>query len=424
MAYWKTKLSLSQAFLEALESLTGNKLRSGLTVLGIVIGVAAVIAMLAVGRGAEQSITGSITSIGTNLLFVFRGGFEGGGPQGGFENRSNDRPLTLEDAEALKDSLEAPSVLSTAAGLQGSALLSYGGQSVTTMIMGSVPSEAVLRNLVLAEGEFITEEHLLGRASVVVLRPDTADELFGRHEGVVGELIRIEGQPFRVIGVLVPSGGGAFGSMDNEAFIPFSTAQARLIRRGTRGEVDMIYVQAVSAEAVPMASEEVSAILRRRHGTPIGDDDFTVFTQQQFLTTFATITNVLTIFLGGIAGISLLVGGIGIMNIMLVSVTERTREIGLRKALGARRRDILVQFLTESSVLSLVGGIVGILFGWLIAFIVGRVAIASGTDFVPLVGFDAVLLATMFSAAVGLFFGIYPANRAAGLEPVEALRHE
>jgi putative ABC transport system permease protein len=292
------------------------------------------------------------------------------------------------------------------------------------MIMGSVPSEAQLRNFVLAEGQFIVEEHVLGRASVVVLRPDTADQLFGRHEGVVGETVRIEGQPFRVIGVLVPSGGGAFGNMDNEAFVPFSTAQARLIRRATRDEVDMIYVQAVSAEAVPSAAEEVAAILRQRHATPIGDDDFTVFTQQQFLTTFATITGVLTIFLGGIAGISLLVGGIGIMNIMLVSVTERTREIGLRKALGARRRDILIQFLTESSVLSLLGGVIGIVLGWLIAFIVGKVAAASGTDFTPLVGLDAILLATIFSAAVGLFFGIYPANRAAGLEPVEALRHE
>ena len=180
----------------------------------------------------------------------------------------------------------------------------------------------------------------------------------------------------------------------------------------------------MSAESVPSASEEISQILRQRHRTPIGEDDFTVFTQQQFLSTFATITGVLTVFLGGIAGISLLVGGIGIMNIMLVSVTERTREIGLRKALGARRRDILIQFLTESSVLSLVGGIIGILFGWLISFIVGRVAVATGTQFIPVVGLDAILLATIFSAAVGLFFGIYPASRAARLEPVEALRYE
>jgi putative ABC transport system permease protein len=175
---------------------------------------------------------------------------------------------------------------------------------------------------------------------------------------------------------------------------------------------------------VTAASDEISQILRTRHRTPIGMDDFSVFSQESILNTVQSVTGVLTIFLGGIAAISLLVGGIGIMNIMLVSVTERTREIGLRKALGARKRDILIQFLTESSVLSLIGGIVGIILGWLIAFIVGKVAAATGNNFTPIVGLDAILLATIFSAAVGLFFGIYPANRAASLEPVEALRYE
>jgi putative ABC transport system permease protein len=197
----------------------------------------------------------------------------------------------------------------------------------------------------------------------------------------------------------------------------------RLLERD-RNEVDVIYVQAVDAESVPVASEEISQILRNRHQTEVGADDFTVFTQEDFLSVAGTITNVLTIFLGGIAAISLLVGGIGIMNIMLVSVTERTKEIGLRKALGARKADILLQFITESSMLSLFGGIVGILFGWLISFVVGKIASASGTPFTPSVGLDAVLLATVFSTAVGLFFGIYPANRAANLEPVEALRYE
>ena len=417
-------MTLAQAFLEALESLTGNKLRSGLTILGIVIGVAAVIAMLAVGRGAEASITGSITSIGTNLLFVFSGGQQGGG-RGGPENiSSNDRPLTFADAQAIADPLAAPSVLAVAPGLQGNGTLSFGGESSSITILGSVPVEYTVRNFAMSEGEFITEEHMLGRASVVVLGPEAADNLFGHHSGVIGETVRIEGQPFRVIGVMEARGGGAFGSEDDQAYIPLSTAQARLMRRSSRDEVDIIFVQAVSAEAVPQAAEEITQILQQRHHTPIGENDFTVFTQQEFLTTFATITGILTIFLGGIAGISLLVGGIGIMNIMLVSVTERTREIGLRKALGARKRDILVQFLTESSLLSLIGGIIGILFGWLISFGVGKIAAASGTAFTPVVGIDAVALATIFSAVVGLFFGIYPANRAAGLEPVEALRYE
>ena len=203
-----------------------------------------------------------------------------------------------------------------------------------------------------------------------------------------------------------------------------TTAQARLIRRATRDRVDMIIVQASDAELVPQAAEEVSQILRTRHRTEIGADDFTVLTQQDFLATAQTITNVLTIFLGGIAAISLLVGGIGIMNIMLVSVTERTREIGLRKALGARKIDILFQFLTESSLLSMFGGLIGIGLGAAISYVVGRIAEAQNTPIDPSIGMDTVLLATLFSTAVGLFFGLYPANRAAGLEPVEALRYE
>jgi len=420
-------MTFGQALLEAIESLNGNKMRSGLTVLGIVIGVAAVIAMLAVGNGAQASITGSISSIGTNLLFVFKGsadGPPGPGDRNGGGSGNNDRPLTLADAAAIADRFAAPSVDSVAPVIQGNGTVAFAGENSTTTISGVTPTYSPVRNLELAEGEFINEEHLNGRMSVVVLGPETADALFGHHDGIVGETIRIEGQPFRVIGVLVAKGGGAFGSEDNAAYIPFTTAQARLIKRGSRDEIDVLYVQATTAEAVPQASDEIANILRQRHRTPIGDDDFTVFTQQDFLKIFETITGVLTIFLGGIAGISLLVGGIGIMNIMLVSVTERTREIGLRKALGARKKDILLQFLTESSLLSLIGGVIGIMFGWLIAFAVGKVATATGNNFTPIVGTDAILLSTSFSAIIGLFFGIYPASRAASLEPVEALRYE
>ena len=418
-------MTFTQSILEALESLNGNKMRSGLTVLGIVIGVAAVIAMLAVGNGAQASITGSISSIGTNLLFVFSGSAEGppGGPGSG-RSGNNDRPLTLTDAEAIADPFAAPSVELVAPAIQGNGTLTYAGENSTTTISGVTPDYAVVRNMELAEGEFINEEHILGRMSVVVLGPESAIAIFGHADGIVGETIRIEGQPFRVIGVTVAKGGGAFGSEDNAAYIPFTTAQARLIKRGSLDEVDVIFIQATTAEAVPLAADEVSNIIRQRHRTPIGVDDFSVFTQQDFLATFETITGVLTIFLGGIAGISFLVGGIGIMNIMLVSVTERTREIGLRKALGARKKDILLQFLTESSLLSLIGGIIGIMFGWLIAFIVGKVATATGNNFTPIVGTDAILLSTSFSAIIGLFFGIYPASRAANLEPVEALRYE
>ena len=409
-------MNLAQPVIEALDSLASNKLRSGLTILGIVIGVGAVIAMLAVGRGAEAEITGSIEDIGTNLLFVFQGSTT--------EEVRNPKPITMGDADALMDPFAAPSVLGVAPILQGSGEVTFSGETTITQISGVTPDYAQVRNWNVTEGEFINEAHILGRASVVILGTEVAEELFGRKDGVTGETVRIEGQPFRVIGVMKEKGGSSFQSEDDVVIIPLSTAQARLLRRSTRDRVDMIMVSAVSSDDVISASEEVSAILRQRHRTGIGEDDFTVLNQQDFLDTAAAITGVLTIFLGGVAGISLLVGGIGIMNIMLVSVIERTREIGLRKAMGARKQDILIQFLTESALLSLFGGIIGILLGWGIGVVVGQIAAASDTALNPVIGIDSVLLATLFSAAVGLFFGLYPANRAASLEPVEALRYE
>ena len=410
-------MNIAQSIIEALESLNANRLRSGLTMLGIIIGVGAVIAMLSVGQGAQSSITGAISGIGTNLLFVTSG------------NRTQDvrnpRPLTMEDAQAIADPLVSPDVEAVAPNIQGSAEVSVAnGKQTTNSITGVTPNFFAMQNYTVTEGAFITQDQVFGQASVVVIGPGIADKLFGRHDGVVGETIRLNGQPFRVIGITASKGGGSFGSQDSNIYVPISTAQARLIHRASVNEVDLIYVQAISAEAVTPATDEVTQVLRQRHHTPIGIDDFTIFSQKDILSIATTVTGVFTIFIGGIAGISLLVGGIGIMNIMLVSVTERTREIGLRKALGARKRDILVQFLTESSLLSLFGGVIGIGLGWALAVLVGRIATASGNPFSPTVNLSSILLATLFSAAVGLFFGIYPANRAAGLEPVEALRYE
>ncbi len=409
-------MNVWQTILEALESLNANKMRSGLTILGIVIGVAAVIAMIAVGDGAQASITGSINDIGTNILFVFSGNDQA-------EVR-NPRPLTLKDAEALADPFAAPSVAAVAPVLQGQHEVAAGGEKTRVAVNGVMPVHQQVRNETVAEGEFINESHILGRASVAVVGPDTADKLLGRHEGILGETIRIDGQPFRIIGVLTPKGGGSFGSQDNRVLVPFTTAQSRLMTGRAADSVDIIFVQATSAETTTQAAEEVTQILRTRHRTEIGADDFTVFSQADMLSTASSITGILTVFLGGIAAISLLVGGIGIMNIMLVSVTERTREIGLRKALGARKRDILIQFLAESSLLSMLGGLIGILLGWLISVVIYQVSVRAGTPFEPSISANAVLLATVFSAAVGLFFGIYPANRAASLQPVEALRYE
>jgi putative ABC transport system permease protein len=408
-------MNLWSSFIEALESLAANKLRSGLTILGIVIGVAAVIAMISVGRGAQNTITGSIQGIGTNLLFVF---------QGGSQDVRNPKSLTLGDASAIGDPFQAPSVIGVAPELIGNGEVSYAGESTVTQIEGITPEYGPVRNIGVTEGEFINEEQMLGRASVVLLGQDVADKLFGRKNGLVGESVRIEGQPFRVTGVLESKGGSSFSNEDDRVVVPLTTAQTRLLRRSTPDRIDLLTVQAINSQSVTRADEEIAQILRARHRTAIGEDDFTILTQQDFLDTARTITSVLTIFLGGVAAISLLVGGIGIMNIMLVSVTERTREIGLRKAMGARRADILVQFLTESAVLSLVGGLVGIGLGWTISYVVGRIAAANNANINPAIGLDTILLATLFSTAVGLFFGLYPANRAASLEPVEALRYE
>ncbi|BCY18344.1 hypothetical protein hrd7_21930 [Leptolinea sp. HRD-7] len=408
-------MNILEAFLEALETLSANKLRSGLTILGIVIGVAAVIAMLAIGEGAQSYITGTISDLGTNLIFVVSGNSRN-------ENR-NIKPLTEMDAKAMVDSALAPDVLVAEPYLTTRMQVTYGSEKKNTSIDGVTPNYVRISNYEYSEGTGLTEEHILGQASVAVVGVDVADKLFERHEGLVGETIRIQGQPFRIVGVLKPKGGGMGGSQDDLVMIPFSTAQSRLIRRNSSA-VDAIVVQAASAETVNKATEDISNILRTRHRSPVGSDDFQVISQQSAVSMVSSITNVLTVFLGGIAAISLLVGGIGIMNIMLVSVTERTREIGLRKALGAKKSDILIQFLVESALLSLFGGIIGIVLGWLIAFVVGKVAAATGTEFTPEVGLNAILLATLFSTAVGLFFGIYPANRAASLQPVEALRHE
>jgi len=400
--------------IEAFTSLAANKLRTGLTMLGIVIGVAAVISMLAIGKGAQASIDNQINNIGSNLIYVISGA----------EGVKNVRPLTLADALAVGDPSQAPSVNTAAAAVQGRYDVSSSGETKNTTVLGVTPNYAELTNLALTEGEFITDSNMSSLAAVAILGPDTAKKLFGAAEGVTGESVRINGQVFRVGGVLKSKGGGGFGSQDDRVLIPLTTGQARLFNRSSAGQVDQIIVQASAANLVNQAGDEISQILQMRHQSPVGVMDFTVIKQQDILSMATSITGVFTIFLGGISGISLLVGGIGIMNIMLVSVTERTREIGLRKAVGARRRDILAQFLLESATLSLIGGVIGIGLAWLIGRGIALIASNAGSPFQPVIGWDAVLLATLFSTFIGLFFGIYPANRAASLEPVEALRSE
>jgi putative ABC transport system permease protein len=409
-------MSILQVIREALESLSANKMRSSLTVLGIVIGVASVIAMMAIGSGVQDSITGQISDIGTNLIFVMSGNSQ--------QDIRNPKPLTLDDAEAIADPLAAPLVSMVAPVLSGNSEVSTSLDTKNVSISGVTPDYAIVSNETVTEGEFISEESMLGKSAVAVIGPDTAENLFGRTTGVTGETVRIDGTPFRIIGVLGAKGGSGFGSQDDRILVPLTTAQTRLIHRDARDTVDTIYAQAIDSDSVTAATEQISEILRTRHRTEIGVDDFTIFTQDSILSVATSVTNVLTIFLGGIAAISLLVGGIGIMNIMLVSVTERTKEIGLRKAIGAKKKDILIQFLTESVLLSLLGGFLGIILAWILSTLIGWIATAAGTALNPTIKLNAILLATLFSMAVGLIFGIYPANNAAKLQPVEALRHE
>ena len=421
---------LGQNLVEALESLTSNKLRTSLTMLGIVIGVAAVIALLSVGQGAAASITNSINSIGTNLIFVSPGGSAFGGrsasPGAG---EPVTRPLTLADAQALANAANVPDADQVVPVVERRGTVNAAGQTDTTTVMGVGPSYQAVENITLSEGSFITAAQVAGRSPVAILGSTVATTLFGTTSGLVGQTVRIQNQPFRIIGVEVSKGGSGFFSADDQILVPLTAAQTRLGGRGEAqgsnpDQVNMILVQASSAQTVTAAVTEITGVLEARHHDVPGVDDFSITKQSDILQSATQITGVLTDFLGGIAAISLLVGGIGIMNIMLVSVTERTREIGLRKALGARRGDVLGQFLTESATLSLGGGIVGILVGGGLAWVIGRIASSSGTSFVPVVTTTSVLLATLFAAAVGLFFGIYPASRAAGLEPVEALRYE
>ena len=419
-------MGLAEQLRVALRALSVNKLRSSLTMLGIIIGVGAVITLLSVGQGVQNLITGQLQSIGTNLLFVVPGNMSDSQMQtrsGGFQQ------MTLADALAIGDPANVPDVVAVAPELMSSAEVSYGKKAVRVNTSGITPVYETVRNFPVTDGRFISETDINSKARVAVIGSRIAERLF-TEQGLypVGASIKVNNIPFKVVGVLESKGGGGGmmgGNQDEVVLVPLSTAHERLFQRNhnSRGEplVSVAYAQVVSEDRMSDAADEISSVLRDRHDIAFeDDDDFSVINQRDLVAIFGQITGVLTIFLGAIAGISLLVGGIGIMNIMLVSVTERTREIGLRKAVGAKRRDILLQFLIESVVLSLIGGLLGIAIGALGAFAISTLQ----SDLTAVVTPQSILLATGFSAAVGLFFGIYPATRAARLNPIEALRYE
>ncbi len=407
---------LSENFIIALRALHANKMRSVLTMLGIVIGVATVVALLAIGNGATSSITNQIQSVGSNLLVIMAGRMQMGA--GGGSQRSN---LYYSDYELLQRAL-AQNVSAIMPTYQSSYTLQYGNESFSASVLGAMDGYEDLRSLTVAQGRFISSGDDKSEALVAVLGSQTARDLFGSLSPI-NKVISINGIKFRVIGVLESKGAG-MGSADDAVIIPLETGYSKLFGssalHNSKRTVNDIYISVAATEKMDTVSSQIEYLLRRSHKLSASDEsDFNIMNQTDILNTLSSVTQTLTIFLGAIAGISLLVGGIGIMNIMLVSVTERTKEIGLRKAVGATRNQILSQFLIETMTLSILGGVLGILFGVAIALLFTLSGLIPAS-----ISAGSIVLAFTFSMAIGVFFGLYPAYRAANLHPMEALRYE
>jgi len=398
----------------ALDALGANKLRSALTMLGIVIGVGAVIAMLALGRGAQQAVNQRIAALGTTLLTVIPGQQRG---FGGIASAADRAPMTVEDWEALDQ--RSTTLIATQPEMSRQLQVQYQNRNTSTSIVGTTANYLEVRKFTLAAGRMFTAGDDAAKRRVAVLGSQVAEDLgVSVPAGMIGAPVRIGGVQFDVVGVLESKGQGAgFGNPDDQVLIPLQTARYRVLGSDRLRSISAL---AASESEIPQAMAEIQKILRRAHRLRPGKpDDFTIRSQADFLTTLGETTQVFTLLLAGIAAVSLLVGGIGIMNIMLVSVTERTREIGIRKALGATRGNILLQFLFEALVLCLLGGGVGVLFGAGTAVFLHR-AFAWNTAVAP----ASFVLAFMFAAAVGIVFGVWPARRASGLDPIESLRYE
>jgi putative ABC transport system permease protein len=396
----------------ALRALRRNTLRSALTALGIIIGVGAVIAMVGIGNGAKAQVEAQIASLGQNVILVFSGSTTRSGIRTGWGSAGT---LTIEDAEAIRREVEG--VVGVSPEVRGVRQVAAGNQNWYTQFLGEGRDYFEIRQWRLADGAPFTEQDVRGANKVAVIGRTTAQQLFGS-DSALGQIVRVQNVPFLVVGVLAPKGLSVMGQdQDDVIIVPYTSAMKRVMGTATlRG----IAVQTASAAALPVAQQQITDLLRQRHHIGTGrDDDFTVHNQQEIAEMATATAKVMRVLLGAIASVSLVVGGIGIMNIMLVSVTERTREIGIRMAVGARGNDILLQFLAEAITLSSLGGLLGVTLG------IGAAKILSAVAGWPtLISISSVVIAFLFSAAVGMFFGFYPARKAARLDPIEALRYE
>lgn len=403
---------ITDLFQETIRSISGNKVRSGLTILGIVIGIASVIALVAVGQGAKNSVTSSIESIGSNLIMVMPGSQQVGGISRG---SGSSQTLTQEDAEAIKTQISAAKAVAPA--VTGRYQLTAKGNNSNTEVVGTVQDYMTTRNVKMNIGSFFSDQQTKSSAKVAILGPDTRDELFGENVNPAGQTVRINKIDFQVIGVTMAKGGSGFNNQDDMVYVPLSTAQHFL---AGYSYINNISITAADQSSMTSVQEQISKLLLARH--KISDStqaDFRIMNQNDIISTATSVTGTFTILLSAIAGISLVVGGIGIMNMMLTTVTERTKEIGLRKAVGIRKIYINLQFLAEAVTLTFLGGIIGILLGWVTSLVISNLLSMTAE-----VSLSSILLAFGVSATIGIVFGFYPARRAANLNPIEALRYE
>lgn len=406
-------MTTSDILHETYGALTANKVRTGLTMLGIVIGISSVIAMVAIGNGAQASIQSSIQSIGSNLVMVTPGAQRTfGGPA---QSRGSAQTLTVDDGKAIQSQIQ--NVAGIAFDVTSRQQIVAKGTNTNTNVIGTSTGYTTVRDVTVSDGTFFSDSDVATSNKVAVIGPTTATDLFNDGSEPVGQQIRINGGIYTVIGVTASKGGTGFNNADDVVYVPYTTAQHYLSGNQYLSEID---VSASSADATTQVQNDITDLLLQRHNiSDATKADFSMLNQSDIIATASSVTGTFTILLGAVAGISLLVGGIGIMNMMLTTVTERTREIGLRKAIGAKKSDINTQFLIESVMLTFTGGVIGVIVGWGISFIVTKTGLIQTS-----VTLSSVLLAFGVSAVIGVVFGYYPARRASNLNPIEALRFE